>query len=292
MIPACYQKLEFQIPSEEIDTAVEICWEMSTVGLTETTAGDKTRIETFFPEAAVQINDRFLEAAATYGLNPTNVHCTVVPNDTDGWLSKWKQGFPSFAVTDTIFVHPSWKPPSAAHRVNLQLEPGHGFGSGTHESTQLALKALEEYVADSTRLIDIGTGSGILSIAASKLNPDLEVFALDIDPQAVDEARENFIRNGVLNIHLFAGTVDTVSCKADLAVANLTLGIFEQTAREILRLSPRRLILSGLTRDQEEAAFDCFRRVSPHIRKIRRWLRNDWVCLLLGHPSFASQTNK
>jgi ribosomal protein L11 methyltransferase len=266
-----------------LQLVAQVCWELDSSGMIEEPVGRTTRIKAYFPQSrgSADLEDRFLDLARRRSLPLDQVKSASVLDDTEAWLAKWKQNFSSFAVTETIYIHPSWEPPSPRHSVNLVLEPGHAFGSGTHESTQLALRALESEAVSAKRLLDVGTGSGILSIAACKLNPALCAIAFDSEQQAVDDAQQNVFRNHVQNIHLFAGTIDAVNQPSDLVVANLTLAIFQQIGNQLLGLTAGRLLLSGFTDDQEAAVLHA---VDPNLSKFsdtRRWTLNGWVCCQL-----------
>ena len=103
----------------------------------------------------------------------------------------------------------------------IELDPGMAFGTGTHETTRMCVEALEENVKEDTTVFDIGTGSGILAIAAAKLGAK-KVIGVDLDPVAVDSAKENVSFNDLNNIEILYGNLmDVVTGKADLVVANI-----------------------------------------------------------------------
>jgi ribosomal protein L11 methyltransferase len=127
-----------------------------------------------------------------------------IPQPTVRWLAEadwadaWKAGYKAQRVGRHILIQPSWQPCSAdPDHVIIELDPGMAFGTGLHPSTHLCLLALEDHVRPGQHVLDVGTGSGILAIAAIKLGAR-HVVATDIDDLALDVARENFSRNGVL----------------------------------------------------------------------------------------------
>ena len=177
----------------------------------------------------------------------------------------------------TFYIHPPWEGPSKLHPLNLKIKPGGAFGTGTHESTQLCLGALAALIPDSIDLLDVGTGSGILAIAARKLSANLGIVAMDSDPEATFEARRNSYSNQVEDIRFFTGDLTILRGSFDLVVANLTLGIFRQMAVDLVRLTGKTLIVSGFTEDQEALALDQFK-----LSSVRSWSRNGWCCHQLG----------
>src|SRR5262249_6483413 len=127
---------------------------------------------------------------------------TVADQD---WLSEWKKGWEPILIGERLLISPSWKLDKAkgTDRVVIQIDPGMAFGTGTHETTRGCLEMLEKYwppASGSGRLLDVGTGTGILAIAAfkllsgkllsGKLHPESRVAAFDIDPEAIEVARE------------------------------------------------------------------------------------------------------
>src|SRR5882762_4736415 len=107
------------------------------------------------------------------------------------WLGEWKKSWQPVEVGERFIIAPPWAEISDAHdRIVVRIEPGMAFGTGTHETTRLCLAVIEKYFAGGS-FLDVGTGTGILAIAAAKLFPDAGVEAIDTDAQAVDIAREN-----------------------------------------------------------------------------------------------------
>jgi ribosomal protein L11 methyltransferase len=155
------------------------------------------------------------------------------------------------------------------------------FGTGTHETTQLCLEALENYLPAGKTCIDVGTGSGILAIAAVKLGAR-KVVACDIDLVALDIATENGNRNGCgSRICWVAGNIDQIQrCRSGCLVANLTVEIIEQEFDSILaRLQPGSvMILSGLL-NQQVRRIERLRRRYPLEMKART-VKGEWACLV------------
>lgn len=132
---------------------------------------------------------------------PSPTYQTIVETD---WSESWKVNFQPLRVGRRLMIVPAWlHPPLAPDDVEIRLDPGMAFGTGTHPSTGLCLKIIERHLVPGTAMLDLGTGSGILSIAAARLGSG-PVLALDIAPEAVRVASENVRANGVANQILVA----------------------------------------------------------------------------------------
>jgi ribosomal protein L11 methyltransferase len=162
--------------------------------------------------------------AARAGLTCALVNISVSEVSEQDWMQKWKEGFEPINIGDRLIVAPSWKlPETGGSRAVIQIDPGMAFGTGTHETTRLCLEAIERHFAVGT-MLDVGTGTGILAIAAARLAPGSKVTAIDIDPQAAEVARENIEINGVSQMIevLEGGPRDLGGRTFDAVVANLT----------------------------------------------------------------------
>lgn len=166
------------------------------------------------------------------------------------WMQKWKEGFEPIAIGERLLVAPSWKLPDAAEgRKIVQIDPGMAFGTGTHETTRLCLQAIEKYWRGGT-MLDVGTGTGILSIAAAQLAGQSHITAIDVDPLAVAIAEENTKINHVEKIVdvKLAQANECADPPFNLVVANLTAEvIIALMADLVVCLAPSGLlILSGI----------------------------------------------
>ena len=174
---------------------------------------DKTAVVTCYTEENVnpgqaisQIREELEEYRAF--LNPDAVSFeTGVTEDTD-WINNWKQFFKSFAVDEDIYIKPTWEPMKEEFKDKLviEIDPGTAFGTGSHETTRLAIANMKKYLKPGDRLLDIGTGSGILYVIGMKLGAG-KAIGTDIDPIAVRVAGENAEVNG---ISVFEGAVSEV----------------------------------------------------------------------------------
>lgn len=165
---------------------------------------------------------RELEALRTV-LDVGTGDVTVVEMDEEDWAHSWKQYYKPVKISQHLTVVPLWEEyvPQPGENVIL-LDPGMAFGTGTHPTTMLCIQAIENYIKSNDRVIDVGTGSGVLSIAAAKLGAS-EVKALDLDQVAVESARENVSTNRVDDV-IAVETGDLlkgITGEYDLVVANI-----------------------------------------------------------------------
>ncbi|WP_305045238.1 50S ribosomal protein L11 methyltransferase [Geoalkalibacter sp.] len=199
----------------------------------------------------------------------------------DDWAEDWKQHFPVFRV-GRLVVRPSWEDVRPRPgEVLLTLDPGMAFGTGTHGTTRLCLEVLEEAmrVVPAPRVLDVGTGSGILAIAAAALGAP-RVLACDIDPEACRVAESNALANGLADrVEVTAKPLEALRGSFDIVLANILAEENVRLAAELTaRLAPGGvLILSGILQEKEDlvrAGFAAFALDGPEVRT-----QDEWVCL-------------
>jgi ribosomal protein L11 methyltransferase len=166
------------------------------------------------------------------------------------WLAEWKKDWQPVEVGRFIIAPPWSEITGAADRIVIRIEPGMAFGTGTHETTRLCLKGIEKHFRRGS-FLDVGTGTGILAIAAAKMFPDARVEACDTDVEAIEIAKENVRLNGVGDQIAFrVGTVDEQTLSADLVCANLTAPVIVELLPSLLGATCGRLVLSGILDSQ------------------------------------------
>jgi len=170
------------------------------------------------------------------------------------WLGEWKKSWQPVEVGERFIIAPPWAEiPDPKNRLVIRIEPGMAFGTGTHETTRLCLTAIEKYFAGGS-LLDVGTGTGILAIAATKLFPAARIEACDTDAEAITIAQENARLNGVdHNICFRVGTVEETGASADLVCANLTADVILPMLSSLLSVTCGHLVLSGILDTQGNA---------------------------------------
>ncbi len=180
---------------------------------------------------------------------PQNLHCKLDSIQTQVWMEGWKESFKPIQ-TEKFYIYPPWLSENLpVDRLHLLIEPGMAFGTGQHATTVLCLEALEELPA-ARQLLDVGTGTGILAIAASKFGYK-HVIATDIDPDSMIAARANALANNV-DLELEQGTFPSQATSSDVVVANIIYYVLKQIIGELsAQVSPGGyLILSGLLIDE------------------------------------------
>lgn len=269
---------------EDRDRAIELLWQYETVGVEERGDGERLFLLAYFEPSCVAQNvvERLKEEVRTSG----DAHFEFTPSwvefDWDEWIKNYQRHFQGVSVDNLFYIYPSWSTPPAQSSITIQIDPGRAFGTGTHESTRLVLKAIHTLGSSANRIIDVGTGSGILAIAAALLNSRAEIVAIDNSSQSIEAARENLRANGQGDrIRLIVGEPDSIVGDFDLVLANLTLEIFQKVAFSLSKLWKRDLVLSGFTREQETAVLNLFQEIGQ-FEIAHSWREQDWSCCHLA----------
>ncbi len=188
-------------------------------------------------------------------LEPFGIQVRTV--DDEDWLHRWKDYFAPAPITGRFVVRPAWCDYDAAPgEYVIDMDPGMAFGTGTHATTRLCLMLMEKYLVPGARVLDIGTGTGILAIAAAMLGSD-EVLALDIDPQAVDVARDNVLKNAVESRVRVdeADLTKGIDFRADIVVGNLMADLVIRLSRQVREhLTPKGVFISSGIIEGKEGA--------------------------------------
>ena len=197
------------------------------------------------------------------------------------WNESWKKGFTPLDVGEHFTILPPWKDKRNG-RINLIIDPGMAFGTGHHETTRSCLFLMEKYDGKIAKdhFLDLGTGTGLLAIAASKLGYK-QVVAIDTDPLAINAARKNIDLNHVINIELREGSIIEASGTFDCIVANIISSVLVLLAYEISsRLKPLGIaILSGILADQADEVVKAYEQSG--LKFIENFPDDRWVSLVL-----------
>jgi len=208
---------------------------------------------------------------------------STFPVGQEDWAENWKQHFPAVRIGQHLVIRPSWEEVTALPGdAILTLDPGMAFGTGTHGTTRLCLEAIAELYTETTkplRVLDVGTGSGILAMAAAALGAE-RVLACDIDEQSCCTARENVELNQLQDrIEITGAPLPQLEGNFDLVVANI---LAEENVRLASELVSRVatggwLILSGILQEREDfviQGFAPFSLLGPQLSR-----REEWSCL-------------
>lgn len=219
------------------------------------------------------------------------------------WLAEWKKHWQPTTVGRFV-IAPPWSDVADSEKVVIRIEPNMAFGTGTHETTQLCLKAIDENFTPHMSFLDVGTGTGILAIAAAKIlatenkekteNMEKEIsvpsvssvvsiLACDTDVDSIKIARENAAANGVGDrIEFVVGSITSETPVFDLVCANLTLDVITRLLPLLLEKSQRLLLLTGILAEQEDAIIAGLQNAQITDFEIER--SGDWISVLItGH---------
>ena len=236
--------------------------------------------ETNVPELVSLIKEK-LAFIGTF-LNVGEGYCGYAEMDEEDWSNSWKKYYKPLHLTDRLIVKPSWENyDNKDGEIIIEMNPGMAFGTGTHETTKMCAVLLDKYVKDGCRVIDVGCGTGILSIIASKLGA-AEVTAVDIDEVSVKVAKENLELNKVDNVRVFKGVLDDIEKeKRDIVVANIIANvIMDISSRVPYYLKKDGLfIASGIIKERKQEVLDeCLRKGFECVEIIEM---GEWVAIVL-----------
>ena len=272
-----FSALDVEIEPQACEAVAYALMEAGALG-TETT---DNLVTGYFAETPnrERVRDELFEALRIYELPSSSVRDMnvreVVQRD---WLEEWKQSWQPVEIGRFI-IAPPWSNLDDVHdRLIIRIEPGMAFGTGTHETTRLCLKAIQKYYFGSS-FLDVGTGTGILAIAAAKLFPEARIEACDTDETAIAIARENAELNGVAKqINFWVGSIGDSTASADL-VANLTANVISELIPTLVGVTCGKLILSGILETQIEMV-----RAALHecgINEFEILQDGEWVALIV-----------
>ena len=193
----------------------------------------------------------------------------------EDWVKKTQDQFHPISVNNKLWIIPTWHDVVDKNAINLILDPGLAFGTGSHPTTYLCIEWLINNIQKKSAVLDYGCGSGILSICAKKLGAD-EVLGVDIDPQAISASIYNSQKNKVLIE--FSNTKKTTKFKADIIVANILSSALKVLAPVLASYCKKngKIALSGVLRNQEKEITDIY---SKWFSMKKSSYKDEWVCL-------------
>lgn len=230
----------------------------------------------------VQEIDQLVNQLETYGLDPgpRQVSTRMVPEES--WAHAWKKFYKPVQVTKRLTVKPRWETyqPKSDDEIVIELDPGMAFGTGTHPTTIQCLRLMEKWISPGDQVIDVGCGSGILSIAAAEMGAG-SVLAVDLDEVAVQSAKENIgLSTCAERIEVRQGDLlQDIDGPAELIVANLLAEIILHFTGDLPRVLEAKGIFigAGIVADKEKLVVDRLSQVGLEIMETLR--DGDWVAL-------------
>ncbi len=280
--------VELNVPKELGEAVSNFLIEQGATGIEELESDvEWQRLRTYFEQdgkekAVLNSLHRYLKSLKQIRPEIPRPHVKTTTLPEQDWGENWKRFFKPVQVTSKFVVKPPWariRPKRG--QIPIDITPGMAFGTGTHATTILCIEALEERIKKrGLSVLDVGTGSGILSIIAAKLGAQ-EVCGIDIDGVALENARENLEKNHVSDIvKIKKGSISVLHGKFDVIVANIDLKSLRKMRNSLLgRLNHQgSLILSGILEKDKE-------RIRKHyletklLRCIKETQEGEWVCL-------------
>lgn len=220
---------------------------------------------------------------------------TLEEKENEDWSKKWKESWDVTHVTENIAVVPDWIEYTPKDgEVIIKLEPGCAFGTGTHQTTQLCMKALEKYMKQGDKVADIGMGSGILSILAKKLGASF-VYGCDNDETVIDVAKENARKNGLkvverlsdtkdFDCYFELNTADKVQEKFDFVCANILHFVLAEIMNDLKNIMKSGAImsLSGILEEKKQMVLDAIDRENLEI--VEEIKQDQWTSFVVKKP--------
>jgi ribosomal protein L11 methyltransferase len=262
--------LELWGPEDEVALALALLVELGSTGAVEDSANGRYRA--YFPPS-VSLNTVIDDLESTF----SEVSYRLLPGLPDrDWLSEWKKSLAGIAIGETVFVHPTWQASPETGRKTIRIDPEQAFGTGLHDTTRLMIELLERWVTGGMSVLDVGTGTGILAMAAVKLGASL-VLAIDPDPAAADCAIKNVALNhlgGLVTVEC-AGLEDYDRLRSDLVVANLSASLVSSA---LARLDSDVALFSGILVEEVD---ELIARLPHPYSLSEEWSAGEWSALVL-----------
>lgn len=201
--------------------------------------------------------------------------------ENEDWSKKWKEKWDVTHVSDKITVVPDWieYAPQRSDEVIIKLEPGCAFGTGTHSTTQLCMKAIEKYMPDNADIADIGMGSGILAICAKKSGAKY-AYGCDNDETVIDVAKENALKNNVECVFEL-NTADKINRQFDFVLANILHNVLAEIMGDLKAIMKDEayMVLSGILDEKKYVVLDAIKK--HNLELIEEMHQNQWVGLVV-----------
>jgi ribosomal protein L11 methyltransferase len=280
--------ISLHVPRASIEAVSNFLMEQGATGIEENEEGQKgERLKAYFLRdgregGVLRALRRYLKSLQAIQPEISQAKIETVTLPEQDWGEKWKRFFKPFQVTSRVVVKPPWSSfQPKKNEVSIVINPGMAFGTGTHATTKLCIRALERGLRKKgLSVLDVGTGSGILSILAGRMGAG-EVLGVDTDEVAVEVARENVRQNRVSDlVKIRKGSIGHIRRQFDVVVANIDLRGLRRMRQPLLRHLKRKglLVLSGLLEGEGDRLRQYYVETG-HLRWAQSTREGEWVCL-------------
>jgi len=282
-----WKVLSLLVPKEYSEAISNFVIERGATGVEEVEEdSNRQRLRTYFlqngrEKGILQALHRYLESLKSIDprLSPVQIEMTSLPEED--WSENWKRFFKPLRVGRRLLIKPPWaRVRLKKDEILIEITPGMAFGTGTHATTRLCMEALEKRIkSEAQSVLDVGTGSGILAIAAARLGAR-EVWGVDVDPVAVEIAGKNIKQNRVSEkVRIREGRIGNIRKKFDIIVANLDFKNLWRMRNSLANHLKKKgiLILSGILKEEEEKILQRYSE-----KGLLRWIEteqeDEWAC--------------
>lgn len=275
------------VKRSEEDRLTDFCLEFGATGFSESLEFDQLdeeyrtniknpdlfSIKIYFNEEPSATLIKELQSAFQVG------EISVTKNKTEDWQAEWKKGFQPFCLFQDFWIVPSWMEAPIEAKFPIYIDPGMAFGTGTHETTQIASELLVRTVGETvpSSMIDVGTGTGVLAIIGERLKIN-RIYATEIDKDAASTAKENIEKNKCMQIEISAQDLSSVKESFDLVLANIIDGVLVRLQSELVGClnSGGTLILTGILCERE-SDFNLKFQAKNELDFVERIQKGEWV---------------
>jgi ribosomal protein L11 methyltransferase len=286
-----WKELSIEIGAESFEAVANILNELGSNGVVFEECGDRVKITAYYNNdenfpGLLEILKKRINDLPAYALNAGETLITVQERKDEDWTSNWHKFFKPLEIGEKFIIAPSWESLADEEKKIIRIDPGMAFGIGSHESTRLCIELMEKHLGagwEEKRMLDIGTGTGILAIVAAYLGIK-DITAVDIDPLAVEAARENIRINQVEGqVEVLQGDMTkNLNGKFSIITANLIHDLIIKllpTLAPFLEEDPI-IILSGIIMKKRDLVLE--KAYELGYKLIDEQVLNDWVALVIG----------